>query len=110
MINWYLKSINNLKSFQAFNEKDYAENINQEPYFCDTTQARKYSKKFLNNSRRFLYLISLFFFKDLQLENERDFDKGIGKETQLFHWRKLNQKYQQLVLSSAAKIKVTYGR
>ena len=29
MINWYLKSINNLKSFQAFNEKDYAENTHK---------------------------------------------------------------------------------
>ena len=81
---WYLKSINNLKSFQAFNEKDYAENINEEPYFCDTTKAEKYSKKLLNNTERLLYSIWLFFFRELQIENEIDFNKGIGKETHLF--------------------------
>ena len=84
VIDWYLKSINNLKSFQAFNEKNYVENFDEEPYFCDTTQARKYSKKFLKNTRRLLHSIWLFFFRELQIENEIDFNKGIGKETHLF--------------------------
>ena len=84
MINCYSKSINNLKSFQAFNEKNYVENFDEEPYFCDTTQARKYSKKLLNNTKRFLYSIWLFFFRELQFENEIDYNKGIGKETHLF--------------------------
>jgi len=84
VVNWYLKARDNYKRFQAFNEKNYVENINEEPYFFDATQARKYSKKLLNNTKRLLYSIWLFFFRELQFENEIDYDKGIGKETHLF--------------------------
>jgi hypothetical protein len=88
MIDWYLKSINSLKSFQSFNEKDYAINITEEPYFCDTSKAENYLIKFFNNTRRFLYSIWLFFFRELQLENERDYNRNVGKETYLFDWDK----------------------
>ena len=38
--------------------------------------AENYLINFFNNIRRFLYSIWLFFFRDLQLENERDYNNS----------------------------------